>query len=87
MTYNLDGLNPSNTFELKLLELLASGAPIPVSVTGETTSIPPEVLEAISIMADKIHALSTELSELKSRVDVHTENFNALLHLAGEEKP
>ena len=77
----IDELKPTNSFELGLLELLKSGAPL--HVEGHAPAIHDEVVQAIGMMADRISALAKEVADLRTIVAVHEANFTKIRGLAG----
>lgn len=67
----LDGLNPTNTFERKLLDVLVAmardGTPIPVQVTAPA-EFPVEVQNLMMEMAERINAMSLAGIETQKRL-------------------
>lgn len=62
MSLKLDGLHPTNRFEARLLEILASGAPVPVHVTSAPVELVP-----VAAPVD-LEPLHTAIAELRQRV-------------------
>ena len=57
----LDDLNPTNTFELKLVELLRQGVKVEAAPSDS-------VAEALGMMADKIIKLEARLEAMKQEI-------------------
>ena len=58
----LDDLSPTNTFELRLIEILKQGVPV-----GERPS--DAVAEALGMMAEKIIKLDGKVTDLERRLE------------------
>lgn len=87
----LDGLNPSNTFELRLLEALTSGEAIPVTITHEQGGGTSEdVVAALQMLADNaaqlretLASVQADLDQIRADVAMHSQNFAMIIKESG----